>query len=251
MSEAGGFKDAERWLAQRGVPRDPIRVPLTAPEPAQEGGGAQGPAAPDASSPAPPTSAREAGRLAAEAHDEAVRRADERAATPDPAAPRLDDDVAEAVAFLRRSTAMAPQSEARLRDKLRGRGTPSAVVEQALERARRERLVDDEAMVAALVDERRRKGHAPARIRRDLRERGFDAALLDRALTPADAEDPEAAAYALASEKAARCTGLAPEAAFRRVAAHVVRRGYAEGLARKVAREAVFTARDAQRTAGH
>ncbi|GGI06600.1 regulatory protein RecX [Egicoccus halophilus] len=276
------FQDAEAWLAARGVRRDPIRVPLTppdAPTPADPPRRTDG-AGPDAvdpstlaepapSAPAEPVAAtfvdsgssvtgggpapgaREAGRLAGDALDEAVRRADERAARPDPSAPRLEDDVAEAVAFLRRSTAMAPQSESRLRTKLRERETPHAVVELALTQARRERLVDDAAMVGALVEERRRKGHAPARIRRDLRQRGFDEALLDAALAPAEQEDAEAAAYALAQEKAQRCTGLAPEAAFRRVAAHVVRRGYPEGLARKVAREAVFTARDAERTAGH
>jgi hypothetical protein len=68
---------------------------------------------------------------------------------------------------------------------------------------------------------------------------------------PLIAPGPEAAAYALAHDKAHRSTALAPEAAFRRVAAYVARRGYPDGLARKVAREAVFTARDDQRTAGH
>jgi regulatory protein len=264
VSDGTPFRDAEAWLAQRGIERDPIRVPLTPPEPPTDpapdpsgpspaasspAGDSNTPVAPAGSAPAP--SSREAMRLAADAMDAAVRRADEQAATPNPHANRMEDDVAEAVAFLRRSTSMAPQSEARLRDKLAERDTPSPVIEQALERARRERLVDDAAMVAALVDERRRKGHAPARIRRDLRERGFGDDLLASALASAENEDPEAAAYAIATEKAQRCTALAPEAAYRRVAAHVVRRGYPDGLARKVAREAVYTARDAQRTAGH
>ena len=241
-AKPGDFKDAEAWLAERGVRRETIVVPLTAP-PADEGASppADEGAPPATDEGASPATAREARRLAADALDAAVQRSDEQAATPNRSDPRLEDDVAEAVAFLRRSTAMAPQSEGRLREKLAERDTPSVVIERALERARRERL----------VDERRRKGHAPARVRRDLRERGFDDALLDVALAGAETEDPEAAAYALAQDKAARCTSLAPEAAFRRVTAHVVRRGYGEGLARKVAREAVFTARDAQRTAGN
>ncbi|MEX2504778.1 MAG: regulatory protein RecX [Egicoccus sp.] len=261
VSDGTPFRDAESWLAERGIERDPIRVPLTPPEPPADDTPAPTSSAAPVPAPADPDPApaddtpapsrREALRLAADAMDAAVRRADERATTPDPQAHRMEDDVAEAVAFLRRSTSMAPQSEARLRDKLAERDTPAPVIEQALERARRERLVDDAAMVVALVDERRAKGHAPARIRRDLRERGFGGELLDAALASAEREDPEAAAYALATEKAQRCTALAAEAAYRRVAAFVVRRGYPEGLARKVAREAVFSARDAQRTAGH
>jgi regulatory protein len=146
---------------------------------------------------------------------------------------------------------VAPQAEGRLRDKLVERGFATPVIEGALERARTERLVDDRAMAAALVEERRRKGHAVARIRRDLRERGFDEATLDAVLADSAREDPEAAAFAVARDKAAGLTALTAETAFRRVVGHVVRRGYPEGLARKVAREAVFTARDPERTAGH
>jgi regulatory protein len=252
------FRDAEAWLAERGVERDPIRVPLRPPEPPADPPQPLGARSPDPRDPlgapgadAPPVTVRQAAGLAADALDDAVRRADEAAALPNRAAPRLEDDVADAVAFVRRSTTGAPQSEGRLREKLADRGTPATVIDAAMERARRERLVDDAAMVAALVEEARRKGHAPKRIRNDLRGRGFGDDLLDDALRRAEAEDHEAAAFAIAADKAAGLTGLAAETAFRRVVAHVARRGYPEGLARKVAREAVFTARDAARIAGH
>jgi regulatory protein len=258
------FRDAEAWLAERGIERDPLEIPLqppappgpAGPPPAGEGGVASGgPAGGDAAGVAmasdAPVTARQAAGLAADALDEAVRRADEAAATPDLTAPRLEDDVAAAVAFVRRSTSGAPQSEGRLREKLGDRGTPTAVIEAAMARARRERLVDDAAMVAALVEEARRKGHAPKRIRTDLRGRGFLEDLLDEALRDVEAEDQEAAAFALAADKARGLTAVAAETAFRRVVAHVARRGYPEGLARKVARDAVFAAREAERTAGH
>lgn len=270
-------RDAEAWLAERGIEREPIRVqplppqpnPPTA-DPAVAGGDA--PSSSQASPPepepaAPPNdgpgtteaeateddalTARDASRLAGQSlADAELQRADAEA-TPDPGQRRLEDDVAAAVAFVRRSTSAAPQSEGRVRDKLAERGWSSTIIDQAMDRARRERLVDDAAMVAALVEERQRKGHAPAKIRRDLRHRGFEDATLDAALARADDQDLAAAAFAVATDKAATCGSLSSEAAFRRVAAHVARRGYPEGLARKVARDAVFNARDDERAAGH
>lgn len=270
-------RDAEAWLAERGIEREPIRVPLEPPappdaptpaptdppgsvadvEPSPNAAGDRpedGPA-PDASSApeqdATPVGAREASRLAGQAAADADLVADEARSHPDTQQPRLEDDVAEAMAFVRRSTSATPQAEGRVRTKLAERGWPSAVIDLALERARRERLVDDPAMAAALVEERRAKGHAPARIRRDLRERGFGDAVLDAALGAAESEDPQAAAFAVAQEKAATLTAVPTETAFRRVAAFVARRGYPDGLARKVARDAVFASRDPEQTAGH
>jgi regulatory protein len=249
------FRDAEAWLAERGVQREPIRlapVPDEAAAPAPPDRAADAasetvPAAPDA----PPLSAREADQLARQAAADAAQRQADAAATPDLGRRHLEDDVAEAVAFIRRSTSSAPQAEGRLRDKLVSRGTPDVVIDQALQRARAERLVDDGAMAVAFVAERRRKGHAPTRIRQDLAARGFDPDTIATALAASGDEDLEAAAFAVARERAATLTGLPTETAFRRVVGHLVRRGYPEALARKVARQAVFRSRDEQRTAGH
>jgi regulatory protein len=252
VSVAGGarpFKDAEAWLAERGVAREPVVAPVAAPG-AEQAPSDEGAAPPAATSPEPPIGSREAARLAAQAAADRATAEAERAASPR-TTPALEDDVARAVAFVRRSTASVPQAEGRLADKLRERGFAPEVVRLALERARRERLVDDAAMATALVEERRRAGHAPARIRRDLAARGFDVTTLDAALATAEAEDQEAAAFAVAVDRAGRLTGVETETAYRRVVGYVARRGYPEALARKVAREAVFASRDAQRAAGH
>jgi regulatory protein len=248
------FKDAEAWLAARGIERDPIEVPLEPPEPVEPTPAGTTAAAGDVSTQdagTPGVSARDAARLAGQAETDAQAREGDERALPDPDRPSLEADISEALAFIRNSTAAAPQSEGRLRTKIAERGWSDVVAEAALDRARRERLVDDAALAAALVEERRARGHAVARIRRDLRDRGFDATTLDGALASAAAEDPEAAAFEIAAGRAARLTALPAEAAFRRVVGFVVRRGYPDGLARKVAREAVFTAREQERTAGH
>jgi regulatory protein len=238
-------RDAEAWLAERGIEREPIRVtPGPAESPPGSGPGSDAPTG-------PPPSVREAAQLAEAGEVEAERRAAEAAATRPPPASSLADDVAEGLAFVRRSTANAPQSVGRLRRKLAERDTPAAAIDLVIERAHAERLVDDDAMAAALVEERRAKGHAPTRLRKDLVARGFDRDTIDRALAPVEAEDQEAAAFAVARSKADRLTGVDPETAFRRTVGHVARRGYPEGLARKVARQAVDVSRDPARSAGH
>lgn len=242
--------DAEAWLAERGIRRDPIGAgsdPAPVPDDASP---SLDDAAPGAVGAGPDVTARDATRVAAQAAADVQLRDADASATPDTSVPHLEDDVVDAVAFVRRSTSAAPQSEGRVRAKLADRGWSRAVIDQAMVRARRERLVDDLAMATALVQEKQRRGHAPSKIRADLRDREFDAETIDAVLDGADQQDLEAAAFAVASEKAERTTTLEPESAYRRVVGHVVRRGYPEGLARKVAREAVFTVRDPERAAG-
>lgn len=219
-------QDAEAWLAERGVER---RSLVATPDSTGRGpvatvsDGSHGKVAPDVD-----------GSSAAGAAD------------------TLDDpDVTRALAFVRNSTARAPQAERRLRDKLAGRGFDDACIEQALHRARRMGIVDDPRLGAALVEERRRRGHAAARIRRDLIDRGFARELLDELLAGAAAEDPEAAAFDVARRRADELRGLDVETAYRRVVGHVRRRGHTDGIARKVAREAVFASREEQRSAEH
>lgn len=162
----------------------------------------------------------------------------------------LDPDVAAALTFVRRSVAGTPQSERRVHAKLVARGVSAEVADAAMAQARLAGLVDDAAMAAALVDEWRRKGHAPSRIGRDLRARGFGGETVDAALRATQRDDPEAAAFAAAHARASRLTGLPAETAYRRVAAHVLRLGYTDALARKVARQAVFASREPEHSAG-
>jgi regulatory protein len=258
-------RDAEAWLAERGIERQPIRLtPRPEEVAAAEAAATESPA--DASTATadggaggaevvaatgPPPSSREVAQLAEAGAVEAERRAAEAAATRPPPERSLADDVAEGLAFVRRSTATAPQSVGRLRSKLAERDTPAAAIDLVIERAYAERLVDDDAMAAAIVEERRAKGHAPARLRQDLTKRGFDRDTIDRALASVETEDQEAAAFDVAHAKASRLTGLDAETAYRRTVGHVARRGYPEGLARKVARLAVDATRDPERAAGH
>jgi len=234
-------RDAEAWLAERGIERVPLAPDPTPPPPTD-------------ALPAP--SAREVVGLAQQVAADAIAIAAPRA--PDgPAVPAVpaedadgpDDPAAAAFAFIIRSTANAPQSEGRLRQKLGERGFSEPDIDAAFTRARAERLVDDAALLAALITERRARGHADLRLRRDLRSRGFDGEQIDVALERHRDEDPSAVAFALAKEQAVRQRGVDPEAAVRRIVGFLVRRGHSEALARKAARDAVYADREPQRSA--
>ena len=244
--------DAERWLATRGVPRERVTGPELEGDASSSSSGT---ASAESSPPAPRV--REVIDLAVQSSRDAELSGASSAPAAHAEAPAEDettttraDDVDAALAFVRRSTSNAPQSEGRLRTKLLDRGHDAATVDAALERARGERLVDDDAILAALIAERRARGHADARLRRDLRGRGFTGGQVDAALERAASNDPVAAAFAVAREQAARQRSVDPEVAVRRTVGALVRRGHGESLARKAARDAVYADREAQEIAG-
>lgn len=223
MSDAT-FKDAEAFLEELGVERRPLVVEL--PEAEGDGQPQQDPAA-----------------AVPDTDTDTVEAAD---ASPPP----LGEAVVEAVATIRRITAGAPASEGRVRRKLQQRDHPAAVIDAAMQRARDERLVDDDATAAALVAEWRAKGHAPTRLRADLRKREFDEDVVERAVAVAENDEPLAAAFALAKDRAEQMRHVDAETAFRRIVGYLGRRGHSEGVSRKAARDAVFDDRERERTAG-
>lgn len=168
-----------------------------------------------------------------------------------PAPADLGDEVARAMAFLRASTGRAPASSGRLRRKLAEREVPAPAIRVALDRAGDLGMVDDPAMAAAIADEARAKGHAPRRIRADLRSREFDADVIDAAVARFNDRDPEALAFDVAQRRARSLRGLDSETAFRRLVGYLARRGHSEPLARKVARQVVFDDREQDRITGH
>nr|WP_274388088.1 regulatory protein RecX [Salsipaludibacter albus] len=161
------------------------------------------------------------------------------------------DEVSRAVAFIQRSTARTPASTGRLERKLRDRDVPAAAIPLALQDAAEQGLVDDRAYAAALVAEGREKGHAPRRLRADLRTRELPEDVIETALGEVRDRDPEAVAFDVAQRKARSYRDLDAEKAFRRLVAYLARRGHNEHVARKVARQVVFDDREDDRVAGH
>jgi regulatory protein len=149
------------------------------------------------------------------------------------------DPVAAAFAFLLRSTQHRPQTEAELRAKLAARGVPEDVADAALDRARQVGAVDDAAFAAAWVEDRgRRRGYGVGRLREELRRRLVPEPFIEDALATLEDRDDLAVATDLARTRLRQLPGaLQPEAVARRLQGHLERRGYAPGLAQRVAVE--------------
>lgn len=145
--------------------------------------------------------------------------------------------VQHALAYLVRSTANRPQTEAELAGKLRARKYDEDVVEEALARAREGGVIDDAAFGRAWVDDRgQRRGFGVARLRRELRNRQLPEPLIEDALTALDGRDELAVATELARERLRQLpASLTEEAMVRRLYAYLGRRGYPETLCRRVA----------------
>jgi regulatory protein len=119
------------------------------------------------------------------------------------------------------------------------------VVETTIERLRASGAVDDVAYARQFAEERRRrKGHAPARIEKDLRSRGIAGAVARQAARDeyeGGTVDPEARlldeGLTLLRSRQVHYTDLKPEVAFRRMAGLLERAGYPG----QVARDAVET----------
>lgn len=149
------------------------------------------------------------------------------------------DQVGAAVAFVLRSTQQRPQTEAEVRAKLAAREVPDEVAEAALARAREVGAVDDVAFARAWVEDRgRQRGYGVGRLREELRRRLVPESIAQVALSALEDRDDWSAATELARERLRRLpASLQAEAIARRLAAHLVRRGYAPGLAERVAVE--------------
>ena len=76
-----------------------------------------------------------------------------------------------------------------VRRKLAGAGYPDAVVEDVVERLRRDRYLDDEAFAEAYVRARvRNRGYGPRRLRAELRRKGVPGPLVESVMETFEAE---------------------------------------------------------------
>jgi regulatory protein len=134
----------------------------------------------------------------------------------------------------------APRTRAQLASALHRRGVPDEAAEAVLQRFAEVQLIDDAMFAQAWVDSRHHgRGLARRALAAELRQRGVPAEDIQAAVGRLDPEQEYATARALVERRLAATRSLPKPARFRRLMGVLARKGYAEGLAYRVVREAL------------
>ncbi|MFG2575600.1 recombination regulator RecX [Streptomyces sp. NPDC048481] len=133
-----------------------------------------------------------------------------------------------------------PRTRKQLADALRKREIPDDVAEEVLSRFEEVGLINDSAFADAWVESRHHgRGLARRALARELRTKGVDSELIDEAVGRLDSEQEEETARDLVARKLRSTRGLDRDRRLRRLAGMLARKGYPEGMALRVVRQAL------------
>lgn len=150
------------------------------------------------------------------------------------------DPLEQARAVCLRLLTGTPRTRQQLADALRKREIPDEAAEEVLSRFEEAGLIDDVAFADAWVESRHHsRGLARRALARELRTKGVDAQVVEEAVGQLDPEQEEETARALVERKLRSTRGLDREKRIRRLAGMLARKGYGEGLALRVVRQAL------------
>jgi regulatory protein len=150
------------------------------------------------------------------------------------------DPVEQARAICLRLLTGTPRTRKQLADALRKRQIPDDAAEEVLSRFEEAGLINDSAFADAWVESRHHgRGLARRALARELRTKGVDATLIDEAVSQLDSEQEEATARELVARKLRSTRGLDRDKRLRRLAGMLARKGYPEGMALRVVRQAL------------
>ncbi|HEY4791653.1 MAG TPA: regulatory protein RecX [Actinomycetes bacterium] len=132
------------------------------------------------------------------------------------------------------------RTRAELRQRLEDRGFEAAAVAETLDRLERVGLVDDAALAATVAEGRAEHGLDAPAIAAELRDRGVDPVVAERAAQAAvPAELRADRCREVAQARLTQLAGLPAPTQLRRLASYLARRGYPPDLAESVARDLV------------
>ncbi|MEU9269472.1 recombination regulator RecX [Streptomyces sp. NPDC048251] len=133
-----------------------------------------------------------------------------------------------------------PRTRKQLADALRKREIPDEVAEEVLSRFEEVGLINDGAFADAWVESRHHgRGLARRALARELRTKGVDSELIEEAVGRLDSEQEEETARELVARKLRSTRGLDRDKRLRRLAGMLARKGYPEGMALRVVRQAL------------
>jgi regulatory protein len=133
-----------------------------------------------------------------------------------------------------------PRTRKQLADALHKREIPEDVAEEVLSRFEEVGLINDGAFADAWVESRHHgRGLARRALARELRTKGVDSTLIDEAVSQLDSEQEETTARELVARKLRSTRGLDRDKRLRRLAGMLARKGYSEGMALRVVRQAL------------
>ncbi|WP_327727558.1 recombination regulator RecX [Streptomyces sp. NBC_00487] len=133
-----------------------------------------------------------------------------------------------------------PRTRKQLADALHKREIPEDVADEVLSRFEEVGLINDSAFADAWVESRHHgRGLARRALARELRTKGVDSALIDEAVSQLDSEQEETTARELVARKLRSTRGLDRDKRLRRLAGMLARKGYPEGMALRVVRQAL------------
>ncbi|MFE1840663.1 recombination regulator RecX [Streptomyces sviceus] len=150
------------------------------------------------------------------------------------------DPVERARAICLRLLTGTPRTRKQLADALRKREIPDDVAEEVLSRFEEVGLINDSAFADAWVESRHHgRGLARRALAQELRTKGVDSTLIDAAVSQLDSEQEEETARELVDRKLRATRGLDRDKRLRRLAGMLARKGYSEGMALRVVRQAL------------
>ncbi|MEG8279625.1 recombination regulator RecX [Streptomyces sp. AHA2] len=150
------------------------------------------------------------------------------------------DPVEQARAICLRLLTGTPRTRKQLADALRKRQIPDDAAEEVLSRFEEAGLINDSAFADAWVESRHHgRGLARRALARELRTKGVDATLIEEAVSQLDSDQEEATARELVARKLRSTRGLDRDKRLRRLAGMLARKGYPEGMALRVVRQAL------------
>ncbi|MFI5480228.1 recombination regulator RecX [Streptomyces rubiginosohelvolus] len=140
-----------------------------------------------------------------------------------------------------------PRTRKQLADALRKREIPDEAAEEVLARFEDVGLIDDAAFAGAWVESRHHgRGLARRALVRELRTKGVDSAVIDEAVGQLDPDQEEETARELVARKLRSTRGLDRDKRLRRLAGMLARKGYGEGMALRVVRQALEEGEDTE-----